>query len=173
MFMKKKLLSTTYLREAEKYRIAFYLDHEDYYVSCKKLIHITEPFIIHNNITAMDDGYYILEIVPKRENYALRVFFNDKKEVVEYYFDIIKNSGVEDGVPFFNDLYVDITLLPNGEVNVLDEDEFLHAYKSLDITADDYHLVLNMKERLLKEIEEKSNPLLNIDYLKYLKGLDD
>ena len=171
--MKKKLLSTTYLREAEKYRIAFFLDDKDYYISCKRLIHVTDPFIIHHDIVAMDDGFYILEIVPKNDHYALRIFFNEKKEIVEYYFDIIKDSGLENGVPYFNDLYLDITLLPDGEVNVIDEDELMEAVESEDITYNDYQLVLSMKEKLLKQIEDKSHPLFQIDYSKYLKGLDD
>lgn len=171
--MKKKLLSTTYLREAEKYRIQFFLDEEDYYIVSKKLIHITDPFIIRHDIVAMDDGYYILEIVPKNEHYASRIFFNEKKEIVEYYFDIIKSSGVENGVPYFYDLYLDITLLPDGEVHVIDEDELVEAVENEDVSYEDYSLVLSMRDLLLKQIEEKSHPLFQMDYLKYLKGLDD
>ena len=78
--MKKKLLSNTYLNEAEKYQIKFFLDEEDKYVVIKKLIKLSKPFIIKNNVTAMDNGYYVIEIVPKNKNYALRIFLNDKKE---------------------------------------------------------------------------------------------
>ena len=80
--MKKKLLSNTYLNEAEKYQIKFFLDEEDKYVVIKKLIKLSKPFIIKNNVTAMDNGYYVIEIVPKNKNYALRIFLNDKKELV-------------------------------------------------------------------------------------------
>ena len=76
--MKKKLLSNTYLNEAEKYQIKFFLDEEDKYVVIKKLIKLSKPFIIKNNVTAMDNGYYVIEIVPKNKNYALRIFLNDK-----------------------------------------------------------------------------------------------
>ena len=93
--MKKKLLSNTYLNEAEKYQIKFFLDEEDKYVVVKKLIKLSKPFIIKNNVIAMDNGYYVIEIVPKNKNYALRIFLNDRKELVEYYFDIIKESGLD------------------------------------------------------------------------------
>ena len=103
--MKKKIITNTYLNEAIKHEIKLFLDEEYYFVSVKKLVHLSEKFIIRNNVIAMDDGYYILEIIPKNDNYALRVFLNDKKEVIEYYFDIIKESGIdkEYKVPYFND----------------------------------------------------------------------
>ena len=123
--MKKKLLSTTYLNEAEEYKIKFFMNEEDKYVVAnekdkyvvaKKLDKISEPFIIGNGITAMDDGYYILEMVPKNKKYALRIFFDDKKEIVEYYFDIIKESGVDEKtkIPYFIDAYLDIAISSTG-----------------------------------------------------------
>ena len=49
--MKKKIISKTYLREADKYQIKLYLDEDDYYVSVKKLVHVTDKFIINNGKT--------------------------------------------------------------------------------------------------------------------------
>ncbi len=168
--MKKKILSSTYLKEAQKYQIKFYLDEEDKYIVVKKLIKLSKKFIIQNDVIAMDDGYYVIEIVPKNKNYALRLFLNDKKEIIEYYFDIIKESGIDKElkVPYFIDLYLDITIQKNGKVNILDEEELNDALKSKDITKKDYELVLKVKEQLLKEIEEQSNDLMNLDYMKYL-----
>ena len=106
--MKRKIITNTYLKEATKYQIKLFLDEKDNFISVKKLINVTDKFIISDNIVAMDNGYYILEIIPKHENYALRVFFNDKKEIIEYYFDIIKESGLDEvyKVPYFDDLYL-------------------------------------------------------------------
>lgn len=168
--MKKKLLSNTYLNEAEKYKIKFFLDEDDYYVCVKKLISITDKFIINHGIVAMDNGYYILEVVPKNKNYAMRLFLNDKKEPIEYYFDIIKESGIdkEYKIPYFMDLYLDITVLANGEIHIIDEDEFQEAYRENDITSEDYKLVIKTKDKLLEEINSKTNILMNMDYEKYL-----
>ena len=114
--MKKKILSNTYLNEAQKYQIKFYLDEEDKYIIVKKLIKLSKLFIIKNNVIAMDDGYYVIEFIPKNKNYALRLFLNDKKEVIEYYFDIIKESCIDKElkIPYFIDLYIDITIQKNG-----------------------------------------------------------
>lgn len=170
--MKRKIITNTYLREATKYQIKLFLDEKDNFISVKKLINVTDKFIISDNIVAMDNGYYILEIIPKHENYALRVFFNDKKEIIEYYFDIIKESGLDEvyKVPYFDDLYLDITILNSTkEIKIIDEEELVSAHHNHDISNDDYHLVLKVKEKLLKEIRSWSNKLLKIDYQKYLK----
>ena len=169
--MKKKVVTNTYLREAEKYQLKLYLDEDDFYLSVKKLIHVTENFVIRHNITVMADGYYIVEVIPKNENYALRMYLNDKKEVIEYYFDVIKESGLtEDKVPYFLDLYLDITTFPNGETFVFDEDELIEARDTNDITEEDYLLAHKVKDKLLKEIENKENQYINMDYTKYLGG---
>lgn len=172
--MKKKLLSNTYLNEAEKYQIKFYLDETDKYIVVKKLIKLSKKkYIIKNNITLMDNGYYLIEIVPKNKNYALRIFLNDQKEPVEYYIDITKENGIDKDtkIPYFIDLYLDIIIQNNGEVNIIDEDELKEALKNSDITEDDYQLAHCVKENLLKEIDENNNDLINLDYMKYLKEM--
>lgn len=171
--MKKKLLSNTYLNEAEKYQIKFYLDESDKYIVVKKLIKLSKKFIIKNNITLMDNGYYLIEIVPKNKNYALRIFLNEQKEPVEYYIDITKENGIDKDtkIPYFIDLYLDIIIQNNGEVNIIDEDELKDALKNSDITEDDYQLAQCVKENLLKEIDENNNDLINLNYMKYLKEM--
>ena len=171
--MKKKIITNTYLREAEQYTIKLFLNEDDYYISVKKLIHLSEKFIIRDNVIAMDDGYYIMEIIPKKGDYALRLFIDKNKKIVEYYFDIIKESVMDEEykVPYFVDLYLDITVLHTGRIDILDEDELLEAYEKKDITTKEYDMVLKTKEKLLKEIKDNTNKLMKIDYLKYLKGM--
>lgn len=167
--MKKKIITNTYLRDISKYQIKLYLDEDDYYVSVKKLIKVEEKFIINGNLCVIDDGYYILEIVPKYENYAMRLFLDNNKKPLEYYFDITKNNRLEPNslVPCFDDLYLDITVL-NNEIRILDEDELEEALEKEDITKKDYELVMQVKDKLLKEIKNGNNKLMNLDYSKYL-----
>lgn len=167
--MKTKVITNTYLRDIEKYQIRLFLDEDDYYVSVKKLISVREKFIIKDGLCVMDDGFYIFEVIPKNDNYAMRLFLNEKKEALEYYFDICKNNRLDSvsKVPCYDDLYLDITYL-NGYINILDEEELIEAYNSGDISSEDYELVYKMKDRLLEEINNKKNKLMNIDYMKYL-----
>ena len=170
--MKKKVFSNTYLREADKYQIKFYLDEDDYYVSIKKLVHLTEPFYLPNtNILGMANGYYVMEIISKTENYALRIFFDDKKQVVEYYFDVIKSCGIdsESKIPYFYDLYLDVVMTPNSEPYVVDENELEEALKNKDITKEEYDLAYKVKDKIIEEIKNGTNKLLNMDHQKYLE----
>ena len=168
--MKKKIFSNTYLREADKYQIKFYLDEDDYYISVKKLVHLTDYFYIADNVLAMGDGFYVFEVIPKKGNHALRIFIDDKKQVVEYYFDIIKESGIDPDskIPYFYDLYLDVVLPPNKEAYVVDQDELEEALNNKDITKEEYDLAIKEKDKLLEEIKNNTNKLLKIDYLKYL-----
>ena len=66
---------------------------------------------------------------------------------------------------------MDITYL-DGEINILDEDEFIETYKSGDISNEDYFLVYKMRDRLLDEINNNTNEAMNIDYMKYLNDFE-
>lgn len=167
--MKRKIISNTYLRDIDKYQIKLYLDEDDYYVCVKKLINVREKFIIHNGLCVMDNGYYVFEVVPKNDNYAMRLFLDQNKKPLEYYFDITKNNGLDEisKIPFYDDLYLDITYL-DGEINILDEDELIEAFNNRDITKEDFDLVYKMRDRLLDEIQCGNNKLMNIDFTKYL-----
>lgn len=171
--MKTKIVTNTYLRDVDKYQIKLYLDEDNYYISVKKLIKVKEKFIIKDNLCVMDDGYYIFEVIHKRDNYAMRLFLNPNKEPLEYYFDICKNSRLDllTKIPCYDDLYLDITYL-NGCINILDEDELVSAYKSGDISKGDYELAYQMRDRLLEEINNKTNEAMNINYMKYLNDFE-
>lgn len=171
--MKTKIITNTYLRDVPKHQIKLYLDEENYYISVKKLISVKEKFIIKDGLCVMDDGYYIFEVIPKNDNYAMRLFLNANKEPLEYYFDICKNSRLDYlyKVPCYDDLYLDITYL-NGYINILDEEELINAYEIGDILQEDYDLVYQIKDRLLEEINNKTNEAMNIDYMKYLDDFE-
>ena len=169
--MKRKFISSTYLRDVDKYQIKIYLDNDDYYLSVKKLIDVRKKFIILDYLCVMDNDYYVVEVVPKNENYALRIFFDNLKNPLEYYFDITKNNGLYENtnIPFYDDLYLDITILhSNGLIRILDEDELLEAFSIGDINSDELDMVYNIKDKLLMEIKNNNNKYMNIDFKKYL-----
>lgn len=171
MRMKRKIVSGTYLRDVDKYQIKIYLDNNDYYLSIKKLINVTKKFIIKNDICVMDNDYYIVEVIPKHENYAMRIFYDNLKNPLEYYFDICKNNGLLEDikVPFYDDLFLDVTYLCcNGRIDVLDEDELLDGFKNGIVTTEEVDMIYSIKDILIDEIKNKTNKYMNIDFRKYL-----
>ena len=168
--MKRKYISKIFLDAAKDYEIHFYNDNSDYFVMVKKFKKVIEPFITLNGNCLLNNGYYIVEIIPKNENYTIRMFLNDKKEILEYYFDITYKNGLDEKtcIPYYDDLYLDITI-KKDKIEVLDEDELQEALNNKDITKEQFDLAIKTKDELLKTIKDKTNKFMNIDVKKYLK----
>ena len=167
--MRKKLISKTYLRGVNKYELKIYFNLEDCYISVKKIIDIKEPFILSNGLCIIDNNYYIMEVIPKNENYAMRVFFNNKKEILEYYFDVSLENGVdkEVGIPYYDDLFIDVTKTKD-KVEVLDEDELEEALDNNEISITDFELANKIRDILLEQINNGNNRYMNMNLEQYL-----
>lgn len=161
--MRKKLISLTYLRDASKYSIKINNSNDDYWYSVKELID-TKPFVIKNGTKIMDNGYYLLELLPKNENYSMRVYFNENKEIIQYYFDLSLGNGLDPDtkIPYYDDAYNDI-LVQGDNVEIYDEDELEEAYKDNKLTDDEYNLVKKKTQELYEEIVNHNNKYMNMN----------
>lgn len=168
--MREKLISKTYLRDVNRYTLEIYYDKEDYYLSIKKILNIEKPFILENGLCLIDNNYYIVEVLPKNENYAMRVYFNEKKERLEYYFDISLKNGIDEEtkIPYYDDLYTDITVVQEN-IEVLDEEELEEALNMGKISKSEYNLANETRDKLLQSIKNKNNKYMNLDLERYLK----
>lgn len=168
--MNRKLISKTYLKDVNKYELNFYFDNKDYYLAIKKFINVEKPFILQSGVCLIDNGYYMAEVIPKKENYIMRIYFNEKKERIEYYFDVTLKNGLDEksNIPYYDDLYLDVTINRNREVKVLDEDELLEALNRKEISEDEYNLANKTKESLLESIINKNNKYMDLDLEEYL-----
>ena len=54
--------------------------------------------------------------------------FNEKVTIIQWYIDICIQNGVENGRPFWDDLYLDLIVLPYGEMIQKDADELEEAW---------------------------------------------
>ena len=68
-------------------------------------------------------GSYTIAYYWKDRPYNLYVWRNIKGKYLGSYFNIVKNTQIKDEVVSFEDLIIDIMVLPNGEYFILDEDE--------------------------------------------------
>lgn len=168
--MREKLISKTYLRDVNKYKLEIYYDNEDYYLSVKKILSIEKPFILESGLCIINNNYYIVEVLPKHENYAMRVYFNEKRERLEYYFDISLKNGLDEKskIPYYDDLYIDVTVTREN-IKVLDEDELQEAFSMGKINKLQYDLANKTKDNLLQSIKNKNNKYMNLDLERYLK----
>jgi len=166
--MRKKLLSATYLWKSTDYTIKFIVDGNlDYYACIKEIKNRREPFVISNGTCLIDSGYTIVEILPKNENYLMRIFLNENKEVLQCYFDISMENGLDKDslIPYYDDLYLDITY-HNGEIELLDYNELVEALQNGEITKEEFHLAQHTASSLMEELKQGTNKYLNMDILK-------
>ena len=134
----------------------------DGYSVLLKLSNVDKPLIVNNGDTSIcikDNDYTWIEVYPNNGNYAITIMYDDKGNLIEWYFDISKSVGIEDGIPYEDDLYLDLIITPDGEEIVIDEDELLEAKEEGKISQEDVDLAYST----LKLLEEKY--VNNIDEL--------
>lgn len=117
----------------------------------------------------LDKGYNWFAMYPVDKNFSITAMYDENYEIKEWYFDICKQNGIEDGIPFEDDLYLDVVIVPDGRINILDEDELLDAEKNGLITAQDVELAYKTKGEIIKtfgnnikELEKLTNKYLTL-----------
>ena len=114
MINRRKYINNTYLRGIIKYKHCFFEDRENVcYISVKNILELKEPFYTSNSICLIDKNYYIVEIIPLHENYCIRIFLDNKKNVILYYFDITFQNG------FDNSKVIEILLKKQKKLNLI------------------------------------------------------
>lgn len=110
-------------------------------------------------LTVCDNHYRWLTIMPQEDFYCITVMMNEEEQVQVCYIDMIEEQGYdEDGVPWFNDLYLDLVFYPDGVVVEDDRDELESALSEGDITEAQFELAVNtcakLKDELLRDKDE-------------------
>lgn len=160
----KKRFANSRLSDVEKEFFVKRID-EEYFkgnICLLKLNRVENPWYVKDfgKIDCIvDNNYKWLEIYPDNEKYAITAMYNDKNELIEWYFDMAKNIGKENGIPYIDDLYLDLVIKQDGTVVILDENELEAALKTGDITEEDFELAYNTMRRI------KSKYVNNLDEL--------
>ena len=122
------------------------------YVGLLETIEITEPQYWkyrEEETMVCDVGFRWLSLLSEKDGYCITAVFNEKQEIVVWYIDMIAGQGIdEDGVPYFEDLYLDLVIYPDGEIIEDDMDELEDALVQRDITRQQYQRALETAEWL-------------------------
>ena len=110
------------------------------------------------DIVVCDNGLKWLSILPENDFYCITTMMNEKDDILLWYIDMIADQGIDaDGIPYFDDLYLDLVVYPNGEIIVDDMDELEEALRQKDITKEQFDLAINtadqLKQGLLNDIQ--------------------
>ena len=99
------------------------------------------------------------------------ILYNNKKEIIEWYFDIAREIGNENGCPYEDDLYLDVVVNPNGEILLLDEDELKEAFDRLEVSQETYDMAYNEANNLMEKLKGNKDKLEKFTN-RYLKDLE-
>ena len=113
-----------------------------------------------------DAGHNWLQYFPHAAHYTVTTMFDAEGRIIQWYIDICRRLGLDaDGVPWFEDLYLDIVVKPSLEMVLLDEDELEAARNNQLITQTDYELAWSETDRLWEAIKTDTLPLLKLSTL--------
>jgi predicted RNA-binding protein associated with RNAse of E/G family len=127
------------------------------YVTLLRLDEVREPMYVsfgEERVCIVDNGYDWLQHFPDGEHFILLAAFDESGEVVQWYIDIIERMGLdEQGVPWYDDLYLDIVVAPNGETLLLDVDELDEALRQGKVNTGQYNFAWKQANALLDALE--------------------
>lgn len=157
--MKRKSTDRIYLqRIVDRDFISLSVNDDSFkgYISLFKINKVTSPCVIkydEKNICVIDNGHRLLQYVPLTENYTLTAFCDKNNKLIQWYFDITYRNGIDDeGIPYYDDLYLDIIILPHLQVKLVDKDELDEALEKKVISEEQYNLACNVADRLMNDI---------------------
>ena len=128
-------------------------------VYLKKYIHIKKKHLLYNGVCIQDDNYKWLQFYQYNKRVCLTTIYDNNNNIVEWYFDIAKEIGKENGMPYQDDMYLDVVLKPNGEVVLLDEDEFEEAFERKEFTKEEYDKAYKTAYALMDILKNKQNEM--------------
>ena len=122
-----------------------------------------------------DNYYKWLLLYPIGKGYTITAMYNEKCELIEFYFDMADNISItRDNIPYMHDLFLDVVVTKENEIYVLDQDELYLALQNHDITPRQYVEVNKTSEYIISKYSKKENFSKLKEYCSYyLKFLLD
>lgn len=132
------------------------------YIRCAEIdiLEVSTPQIWkfqEKDIVVSQNGYKWLSILPTDEYYCITAMINEENKILLWYIDMIAGQGIDkDGIPYFDDLYLDLVVSPDGTIMEDDRDELEEALARKDITLEQFELAdrtcSKLKEGILSDI---------------------
>ena len=120
---------------------------------------VKEKILIPNGKCILDNNYKWLEFYNYDSRIKLTAIYDENNEIIEWYFDIAREIGKDNGVPYEDDLYLDIVVTPSGDVILLDEDELKEALDRFEVNESDYDMANNEAKKLIELLEDNKDKL--------------
>lgn len=97
----------------------------------------------------LDSNYKWVLLYPKKGDFSVMAIYNIYSDFVQFTFDIGKNVQYKTKIPYLDDLYLDIVMTDDGEIQFLGEEELENAYKTGTIKPQDYEIAKKSADRIV------------------------
>jgi len=137
------------------------------YITLLKTIKVSEPLYVNydgKEVCIVDDGNTWLQQFPLEKNHSVTTMFDPQGNIVQWYIDICKENGIENNVPWMDDLFLDLVVLPTGEIFEQDIDEIEEAFSNQLIDKHLYDLAWNEMKTLKGKIINQNFELLKLSH---------
>ena len=124
-----------------------------------KFYDVKEKTFISNGKCIIDNNYKWLEFYDYSSRIKLTAIYDENNESIEWYFDIAREIGKDNEIPYEDDMYLDVVVTPSGEVILLDEDELKEAFDKKEMTKDEYDEAYKIANELMKKLNGNKNKL--------------
>ena len=105
------------------------------------------------DIVVCDKGRKWLSILPQDDWHCITAMMDEEGAILVWYIDMIADQGIDaDGIPYFDDLYLDLVVYPDGTIMVDDIDELEEALSKKDISQEQFDLAIAATQRLQEEM---------------------
>jgi uncharacterized protein len=133
------------------------LEHFQGWIAEFKMIRVREPLYVLNlgtSVCIADAGFTWLHYLRDAANHAITVMQDPSGAIVQWYIDIVLEHGLDDrGVPYFDDLYLDVVVWPDGRFEVQDADELEAALNAGVISRGQFDLAWLETNHLIALLE--------------------
>ncbi|SHK35524.1 hypothetical protein SAMN02745248_02358 [Hathewaya proteolytica DSM 3090] len=116
-----------------------------------------------NKINIWDNGYCWVQYFELGREYSVTAMYDKNNVLKQWYIDICKPVKVNrKGIPYFRDMYLDLVVLPSGQMEVLDEDELQEALENHHITTREYKRAYEVLEQLKDRVKKGNISEMNM-----------
>jgi predicted RNA-binding protein associated with RNAse of E/G family len=158
-----------------------YVESVDFngYLSIVLVEKVSEPLIkkvYDETICIVNDGYIWLEQYYVDKNYSISTVFDENRNIVQWYIDIAKKADIStDGIPYIDDLFLDLVMTPTSDIEILDQDELEQALEERVITKEEYDMVIQVANDVKENVLSDKEKLIKSSnkYLSYILDLAD
>ena len=122
-------------------------------------IKVKTKIVVSDEICILDNGYKWLEFYNYDSKIKLTAIYDNNLEIVEWYFDIAKEIGKDNGLPYEDDLYLDVVVTSDEKIQLIDEDDLEDALKRMEINLEEYKLAYDEAKKLISMLDGNTNKL--------------